>query len=53
MEFGDGKRQDNSEDWAGNVSKEDGEEDWDIPVFAASNDNVEVSTELVSLGISG
>lgn len=52
MELGDSKGEDDGENRCGNVSKKDGHKDWDFPVFAGSDNQVQVSSKLISLHVS-
>jgi hypothetical protein len=46
-----GETEDDGEDGAGEVAEERGPDRWERPVFAASNYDVEIVSELVTLSI--
>jgi hypothetical protein len=46
-----GETENNGEDGAREVAEERGPDSWERPVFAASNDDVEIVSKLVALSI--
>lgn len=49
MELGIGKAKDNGEHGSGDVAEEKGKKGWDLPVLALSNNDVEITADLVAL----